>query len=218
MLAKWDYFEGLMEFQAKIFVKVSNPGARMADLGGIVFIGSILLLAGLALFKVSDRYENYCYGLIGFGILCAIAGRIIAKGNMFKIGLSDTELVVGENGLRVGEEYYLHDQLTDLDFWIEGYDGMPIVTYGRFFTVSRGRRKLSGADNKVHFRVEGKKHLYQFYLPDRGSWSQLGQVFRTYYERRIPFRECNRGGPTFLYQQVRSDRELEEMKRREGYG
>jgi hypothetical protein len=205
-----------MEFQAKVFVSVSNPGARIAELGGPFVMGSAVLLAVLRLAKVPDSYEFYCIGLLVLGLLCMIVGRIIAKGNMFRIGLSDTELVAGENGVRVGEEFYSHDQLTDLAFRVEGYDGLPTLRYGRF-GVSRGRRNMSGAENKIHFRANGKKHLYQFYLPDQSSMSQLGQVFRIYYERRIPFRECNQGGPTFLFRQVRSKSELEEMKRREGF-
>ena len=179
-------------------------------------MGSVVLLAVLNLLKVPGFYEYYCIGLLVVGLLCMIVGRIIAKGNMFRIGLSDTEFVAVEDGVRVGEEFYSHDQLTDLDFWVEGYDGMPTLRFGRF-GVTRSRRNMSGAENKVHFRANGKKHLYQFYLPDQGSMSQLGQVFRIYYERRIPFRECNRGGPTFLFRQVRSKNELEEMKRREGF-
>jgi hypothetical protein len=205
-----------MEFQAKIFVSVSNPGARIAELGGPFIMGSIVLLAVLKVVKVPDFYGFYCIGLLVLGLLCMIVGRMIAKGNMFRIGLSDTELVAAENGVRVGEEFYSHDQLTDLAFWVEGYDGLPTLKFGRF-GVTRSGRKVSGAENKIHFRANGKKHLYQFYLPDQSSMSQLGQVFRIYYERRIPFRECNRGGPTFLFRQVRSKNELEEMKRREGF-
>ena len=203
-----------MEFQSRIFVKVSNPGARVADLGGILFIASIVLAVVLKLLKVWDSYAYYCLYVLGLGILCMITGRIIAKGNMFTIGLSDTELVVAENGIRVGEEFYPHDQLSDLDFWVDGYEGMGLIVRGRGYVR---RRKYHGTGNKIHFRVNGRKHLYQFYLPDLNSMNNLGQVFRKYYERRIPFRECNRGGPTFLFQQVRSKSELEDMKRKEGY-
>jgi hypothetical protein len=121
---------------------------------------------------------------------------------------------VAENGIRVGEEFYPHDQLSDLDFWVEGYDGMGLIVRGRGYLR---RSKYHGTGNKIHFRVGGKKHLYQFYLPDLNSMNNLGQVFRKYYEHRIPFRECNRGGPTFLFQQVRSKNELENLKRKEGY-
>jgi hypothetical protein len=203
-----------MEFQSRIFVKVSNPGARISELGNILIMGSAVLFGALKLLKVPAPYEYYCFIVLGLGILCMIVGRIMAKGNMFTIGLSDTELVVAESGVRVGEVYYSHDQLTDLDFWVEGYDGMPMIARGRGYMR---RSQYSGAGNKIHFRIDGKKHLYQFYLPDLNSLNNLGQVFRKYYERGTPFHECNRGGPTFLFHQVRSKNELDNMKRREGY-
>src|SRR5580693_2032039 len=99
-----------MEFQAKIFVSVRNPGARIAELGGPFVMGSVVLLAVLNLLKVPGFYEFYCIGLLVAGLLCMIVGRIIAKGNMFRIGLSDTEFVAVEDGVRVGEEFYSHDQ------------------------------------------------------------------------------------------------------------
>jgi hypothetical protein len=204
-----------MEFQSRVFVKVSNPGAQMADFGGILIMGAAVLAGVLKLLKESDSAERYGFLVFILGILCVIVGRIIAKGNMFKIGLSDTELGIDENGIRVGEKFYSYDQLIDLDFWIEGYDGMPRLRMGRL--IISANRMLSGVDNKIHFRADGKKHFYQFYLPDKVSMSQLGQVFRTYYERRIPFHEGNRGGHTFLFRNIRSKRELEEMKRSEGY-
>jgi hypothetical protein len=46
---------------------------------------------------------------------------------------------------------------------------------------------------------------------------QLGQVFRQMYANRTIFAERNRGGQTFLFQQARSKKELETMKREEGY-
>jgi hypothetical protein len=205
---------GNMEFQSKIFVKVSNPGARINELGSILLLGSALLFGALKLLKVPESYEYYCLCVLGLGILCMIGGRIMAKGNLFTIGLSDTELVVAEGGVRVGEMFYSHDQLTDLDFWVEGYDGMGTIVRGR---IALRRGKYHGAGNKIHFRADGKKHLYQFYLPDLNSMNNLGQVFRKYYEVGIPFHECNRGGPTFLFHQVRSKNELEDLKRREGY-
>ena len=211
-----EYFR-TMEFQSRIFVRVKNPGARIADLGGPLIIGSMLLVGVVEKLKLPAPFEYYCIGLLVLGILCAIGGRIIAKGNMFTIGLSDTDLVVAEDGVRVGNELFLLDQLTDLDFMIEGYDGAPTIIRGRAFLLGRRRGRLTGANNKIHFRADGKKHLYQFYLRDQGSMSQLGQVFRTFYQRCVPFRECNRGGPTFLFRQVRSKNELEEMKRKEGF-
>lgn len=76
---------------------------------------------------------------------------------------------------------------------------------------------MSGADNKIHFRAGGKRHIYQFYLRTDVDMQQLGRIFRVYYALGVRFREGNRGGPTFLFQQVRSKKEFDEMKRREGY-
>lgn len=134
---------------------------------------------------------------------------------MFEIGLSDTDLVVGEEGIRIGDEFFAFDRITDLDFWVEGYDGMLGLKF-RGYRSLRNVGKLSGADNKIHFRVNGRRYLYQFYLPDRNSMNRLGLVFKMFYERQIPFGECNRGGRTFLFQQVRSKKDLEQMKRNEG--
>ncbi|HUB62031.1 MAG TPA: hypothetical protein VL978_15055, partial [Puia sp.] len=154
--------------------------------------------------------------LMVLSVLIMIAGRIIAKGNMFRIGLSDTDLVVAEDGVRIGNEFYPLDQITSLDFMIEGYDGAPTLRMGRGLFLLRKPRRLSGANNKIHFRSGGKRYLYQFYLPDRIAMQQLGQVFLIFYERRVSFGECNRGGPTFLFQQVRSKGELEKLKSRYG--
>jgi len=218
MVRNWGNFEA-MQFQSRIFVKVKNPGARVADIGGALVIVSMVSEAGLAAFKVPRYFLVYPLGLLVLSILCMIIGRIIARGNMFSIGLSDTDLVVAEDGVRVGNEFFPLEQITDLDFMIEGYDGQPTVRWGRgiliFLSSKRGR--LSGANNKIHFRAGGQRYLHQFYLSDQLAMQQLGQVFRIFYERGVPFGECNRGGSTFLFQQVRSKGELAELKSKYGY-
>jgi hypothetical protein len=204
-----------MQFQARIFVKVRNPGARIAELGGPLFFGSLLVGAAVRTLKAPDSYQFYSLGLFGLSILCMIVGRIIARGNLFTIGLSDSELIVAEDGVRIGNEFYPMDQLTDLDFMIEGFDGAP--TFRRGLIFARRRARLSGANNKIHFRSGGKRYIYQFYLPDQLSMQQLGQVFRIFYEQGVSFGEGNRGGPTFLFHQVRSKEELKQLKSRYGY-
>jgi hypothetical protein len=204
-----------MQFQTRIFVPVKNPGARIVNLAGPLIVGGILLAGVLRALKEPGSYLNYSVGLLGLGILCMIVGRIIAKGNLFTIGLSDTDLVVAEDGVRVGNESYPLEQITELDFMIEGYDGAPSMRRG--IVLFRKQVRLSGANNKIHFRAGGKRYLYQFYLPDQLSMQQLGLVFRIFYERGVSFGECNRGGPTFLFHQVRSKRELEELKARYGF-
>jgi hypothetical protein len=205
----------MVEFETKVFVPVKNPGARMADIGGAIFFSSLVFLAAAKALKIPDAYRVCALCLWVLSIPTIFIGRRIAKGNLFEIGLSDTDLVLAEEGIRIGDEYYPHDQVTDLDFWIEGYDGM-IGPQFKGYRSFRNQGRMSGADNKIHFRAGGKKHLFQFYLRDDVAMRRLGEVFRVYYMRGIPLRECNRGGPTFLFRQVRSKKELDSMKQEEG--
>jgi hypothetical protein len=149
-------------------------------------------------------------------IILILIGRRMARGNLFTIGLSDTDLIVTEEGIQVGDDFYSVGQMDKLDFWVEGYDGM-IGPQFKGYSNFRNQGRMSGADNKIHFRVDGKKHLYQFYLPDQSSMDQLGQVFRIFYEQGVSFGEGNRGGPTFLFHQVRSKEELKQLKSRYGH-
>jgi hypothetical protein len=200
-----------MEFQTKLVQYRKNVGARISDAGGIVFFTSIL--SGAVLEKLDVSKYGF-YALLGFGlsIVLLIVGRRMARGNLSHTEISDTDLMVSNERIMVGDQSYMVGEMQDLDFWIEGYYGMAT-----FRTRSYRRNRLNGMGNKLHFKVNGERHLYQFFLEDLLSMQQLGQVFRQFYENQTPFAERNRGGQTFLFQQIRSKRELEEMKRREGY-
>jgi hypothetical protein len=204
-----------MKFETKIFVPVKNPGARIADIGGAVFFAALVLLGAAKAIDLPDFYRVGIAGLWILSIPTIFIGRRIARGNLYEIGLSDTDLVLAEDGVRIGEEYYPHDQITDLDFWVEGYDGM-IGPQFKGYRSFRNQGRMSGADNKIHFRAGGKRHRYQFYLRDDVSMRRLGDVFRILYAQGVPFKEFNRGGPTFLFRQVRSKKELDSMRRDEG--
>jgi hypothetical protein len=197
-----------MEFQTKVIVSKKNFRARISDIGGILFFGSILL----AVLLNKTGYEEYPFWTVGAGLILLIVGGILAKRDLSYIQMSDTDLVVSSQGIRIGDQFYPLGQMENLDFWVEGYYGMPGP---RFKSWKRGQ--MNGMENKVHFRMDGERHLHQFYLADLISMQQLGQVFREFYEKRIPFAERNRGGPTFLFQQINSKKEMEEAKRREGY-
>jgi hypothetical protein len=207
-----------MQFETKVFVRVKNTGARVADSGGVLFFATLLLVAvfGGLKYRITPQVGIVLVFLWIGSIVLVFVGRRMAKGNLFEIGLSDTVLVLLDDSIHVGNEVYSFDQVTDLDFWIEGYDGM-IGPQFKGYRSFRNQGRLSGADNKIHFRADGRRHLYQFYLRNDVDMQQLGRIFRSYYSKGVPFRECNRGGPTFLFQQVRSKKEFEEMKRREGY-
>ncbi len=205
-----------MQFYAKTFVSVSNPGARMYETGGVLFLSSFAVMGLMKIMKVPIAYGLYSLILTGAGIILLIVGRIVSKGNMFAIGLSDNDLVISEDGIQTAGNSFPVNEISDLHFWIEGYDGMVGPTF-KAYRNFRNQARLSGADNKIHFRVDGKKHLYQFYLPNQESMNLLGQLFRSFYEQGVSFHECNRGGTTFLFQQVRSKSELTELKSKYGY-
>lgn len=204
-----------MQFETRIFVKVGNPGARVADLGGFLLFFSFLFGAVVLYYNLNASWYYFSLIGLGLGVIALIIGRIMTKGNMFDIGLSDTALVVADEGIGIGNKWYPIDQVADLDFMIEGYDGQPTIRLGRIF-LRRRRRGLTGANNKIHFRAGGERYLYQFYLPDRLSMQQLGQVFWIYYERQVPFGECNRMGRTFLFRPIRSNRELQALRKSAG--
>jgi len=149
---------------------------------------------------------------LGGGIALLLIGRRSTRGDMLHHDVSDTDLVMSSERIVVGDQVYPISEMQNLDFWVEGYYGMT----GPSFRPTR-RNRLDGMENKLHFKVNGERHLYQFLLEDLLSMQQLGQVFRQLYENQTAFAERNRGGQTFLFQQVRSKKELEAMKREEGY-
>jgi len=202
-----------MEFQTKLVNPRKNTGAHLMEAGAILLFATAVLGSLLGRFN-ADRYKVYLVLPLGLSIVLLIVGRRMTRGNLSHTEISDTDLVVSSERIIVGDQSYLVSGMEDLDFWVEGYYGMSGPT---FRTRSVRRNRLDGMENKLHFKVNGERHLYQFFLEDLISMQQLGQVFRQLYENQTPFAERNRGGQTFLFQQIRSKRELEEMKRREGY-
>src|SRR6185312_196655 len=176
-----------MQFHTRIFVRVRNPGAQIAKIGGYLLTTSFMVFVILELSNAWDSYAGYLLYPFAAGVIASIAGRLIAKGNLYQIGLSDTQLVVDAAGIQIGAQTFPMDHITNLDFLVEGYDGMPTIRRG--WVGARRRRPISGANNKIHFRAGGTRYLHQFYLPDRFAMQQLSQVFRTFYEGGIPFRE-----------------------------
>jgi hypothetical protein len=200
-----------MEFQTKLVNPRKNASARLMEAGGVLIFCTIISL------RVLHRTAAYAFlalALLGFGggIALLLIGRRMSSGGMLHHEVTDTDLVVSSEKIVVGDEVYQISEMADLDFWVEGYYGMT----GPSFRPTR-RHRLDGMENKLHFKINGQRHLYQFLLEDLLSMQQLGQVFRQMYANQITFAERNRGGETFLFQQARSKKELESMKRREGY-
>jgi hypothetical protein len=200
-----------MEFQTKLVNPRKNTGAHLMEAGGVLIFCTIISLRMLNRHNADVRVILALLGL-GGGIALLLIGRRMTRGDMLHHDVSDTDLVVSSERIVVGDQVYTISEMQDLDFWVEGYYGMT----GPSFRPTR-RNRLDGMENKLHFKVNGQRHLYQFFLEDLLSMQQLGQVFRQLYTNQKDFTERNRGGQTFLFQQIRSKRELDEMKRREGY-
>jgi hypothetical protein len=200
-----------MEFQTKLVNPRKNTGARLSEAGGALMFSTLIAM------RMLHRISTYSFLAIavlglGGGLTLLSIGRRKTRGGMLHHEVTDTDLVVSSEKIVVGDEVYPISEMEDLDFWVEGYYGMT----GPSFRPTR-RHRLDGMENKLHFKINGQRHLYQFLLEDLLSMQQLGQVFRQMYANQITFAERNRGGETFLFQQARSKKELESMKRREGY-
>jgi len=200
-----------MEFQTKLVNPRKNTGAHLMGSGGVLIFCTIISL------RMLNRLNGNAYVILallglGGGIALLLIGRRSTRGDMLHHDVSDTDMVMSSERIVVGDQVYPISEMQNLDFWVEGYYGMT----GPSFRPTR-RNKLDGMENKLHFKVNGERHLYQFLLEDLLSMQQLGQVFRQLYANQTAFAERNRGGQTFLFHQVRSKKELEKMKREEGY-
>jgi len=200
-----------MEFQTKLVNPRKNTGAHLMQAGGVLIFCTIISL------RMLNRLNGNAYVILallglGGGIALLLIGRRSTRGDMLHHDVSDTDMVMSSERIVVGDQVYPISEMQNLDFWVEGYYGMT----GPSFRPTR-RNKLDGMENKLHFKVNGERHLYQFLLEDLLSMQQLGQVFRQLYANQTAFAERNRGGQTFLFHQVRSKKELEKMKREEGY-
>jgi hypothetical protein len=85
----------------------------------------------------------------------------------------------------------------------------------RRWTLERAR--INGTENQLFFTYNGKQKSCRFFLEDAYSMRRLEMLFREFYAKQVFFRERNRGGRTFLFQQVISKQDLERAKRGEGY-
>jgi hypothetical protein len=200
-----------MEFQTKLVNPRKNNGAHLMEAGGVLIFCTIISLRMLNRLNANAHVILALLGL-GGGVALLLIGRRMTRGDTLHHDVTDTDLIVSSERIVVGDQVYPISEMENLDFWVEGYYGMT----GPSFRPTR-RNILDGMENKLHFKVNGQRHLYQFLLEDLLSMQQLGQVFRQMYANQTAFAERNRGGQTFLFQQIRSKRELEAMKRKEGY-
>ena len=119
--------------------------------------------------------------------------------------------MVGSAGIRVGERYYPLNEVGQIDFDVQAYEGL-YVNDGAMVSGS----KSDGMTNSLSFEAGGKKVACGFFLQNKLHVQQLAIVFNEYYERHIPFIERNRSTRTYMFQ-VLTERELVEFKKRYGY-
>ena len=181
-----------MVFRTKIITGRKNPKATVA------IAGALSLVLAVCVLRVHG-YERYT--LSGFRVtvfsLSAIllAGGVLwARGGLTSIMVSVTDLVVSSSDIRIGTAVYPLGQVTQLDFLVEGYDGMQgpdcdLPTEG----------VLNGTMNYVYFVFHGREVRCRFYLPDEGRMRELGRIYKELYEAGVPFLERGRA---FLFEPV----------------
>lgn len=201
-----------MEFQTKIVEGNKNPKARIVWAGAaVIFLGMVLMCM--------DAYQRYGFWLFGIGVVVLIVGALAAKGDVDLENVSETDIVINTEEIRVGETRYSISQLTKIVFQVEGYDGM-VDTQGYASSDVIGNRKsglLNGMNNYLDFIFGNEKVEWQFYLPDPQHVQQLGELFKELYAKGIPFRECSQVSKrTFLFAPV-SEKEWEDQMIVNGY-
>lgn len=201
-----------MEFQTKIVEGNKNPKARIVWAGAaVIFLGMVLMCM--------DAYQRYGFWMFGIGVVVLIGGVLAAKGDVDFENVSETNLVINLQEVRVGDARYSIPFLKGIEFQVEGYDGMSDpYGYSRDSQMRVGSRgSLNGLNNYLTFTMEDEKVETQFYLPDPQHVQQLGELFKEWYAKGIPFRERSATNDrTFLFEPV-SEKEWEDRMIVNGY-
>ena len=198
----------LMEFQTKIIEKKKNPRARVAIAGVVLLVAAMIL----ALIR---GYEQPALWTFGVAMVVLVGGAVYAKGDLTHIRVSPIDLVVNVSEMRIGEAAYPMGQIEELEFSVEGYDGMWIPGTGN--SQHSRESAYNGMDNYISFRYAGEKVGCRFYLPDAVHVQLLGGVFKQFYAQRVPFTERDSDGwRTFLFAPV-TDGQWEDLMIENGY-
>lgn len=193
-----------MEFRTKIVISRRNKRAYIAYAGLFIAAASLLLVFIPSL----DSYIPYVFGT-GIGVV--VIGAVIARGDMRNYGLSEEELIVSAEGIKVRGVFYPMKMVKAMDFNVEAYDGL-YVNDGAMVSGSNS----DGMTNDLKFESGGAVVKCGFYLSGKQHVQQLAGVFDTFYQLHIPFVERNRNNRTYMLR-ILNERELEEFKRQYGY-
>ncbi len=134
-----------------------------------------------------------------------------AKGDLADVEVSAKDLVINDVEIRIGETVYPLGQVQDIDFMVEGYDGMQ----GRQY---RGPSEglINGMNNYLDFSASGESVRCYFYLAGQEAVQQLGLLFKEFYRKRINFVERNMGSKTYLFEPV-TQKQWEDRMIENGY-
>ncbi|HVU95930.1 MAG TPA: hypothetical protein VHE34_11930 [Puia sp.] len=132
-----------MQFQTKIIEGNKNPNARVAWAGGgLLFLAMVLMCV--------DAYRRYGFWLFGLAIIVLLVGAFRSKGNVDVIDVSETDVVISPEEIRVGDSVWSMAQVSGIQFQVVGYDGMgdpdgySFSGYDRGYN-SYGNRRGSGS-------------------------------------------------------------------------
>ena len=195
-----------MSFQTKIVESSKNPNAKIAWAGGgLIALAMILMSQG--------DYLEIGVLLFGIGVILLVIGAVAAKGDVAALQVSDTDISISADGIRVGDDVYSLKLVSDLEFHVEGYNGMANpYSYNR-----SSQRCVDGMNNRVCFHLLNEEVEWRFYLADPQQVQQLGALFKDLYAKGIPFLEAGPGGDrTFLFEPV-SQQEWEDRMTVNGY-
>ena len=194
----------LMEFRTKIVEAKKNPKARLAVVGAVLLVVSVVL-------SLMNGYERYAMWGFGVAFILLIGGAIFGRGDLAFEAVSAKDLVINDTEIRVGETVYALGQVQDIDFMVVGYDGMQ----GRQY---RGPSEgiINGMDNYLDFTFGGEQVKCYFYLAGPEAVQQLGLLFKEFYNKRINFVERNMGSKTYLFEPV-TQKQWEDRMTENGY-
>jgi hypothetical protein len=193
-----------MEFRTKLVLGKKNKKARLSVLGALVLLVGVFM-------AMADGYERYALWTFVAGVVLLVVGAILAKGDLSDIEVSDSELVISRDGIRIGEEFYTMGLIQNMDFRVEGFDGMRGKSYD-----SPTEGIINGMDNYLTFEVAGEEISCIFYLPGPAKVQELGLLFRDFYAQKIHFIERNGAYRTFLFKTM-SDKERGDAMMVNGY-
>jgi hypothetical protein len=197
-----------MQFWTKVVKQQTDIRLRVSQAGGIIMVAG--LLYSLVLENQGEPVDLAAVVTLA-GLATVIIGWILRRGKAVHPLVTETDIIIDTNKIKIGDQSYEVAQVEYLDFLVNSYAGMkgPRIRYRRII--------LDGKDNTLYFTADGKRHAYRFYLEDSMAMQRLGMLFREFYRERVRFRERNRGGRTFLFEQVHDRQAFERAKKMEGY-